>query len=102
MIGVPPADGRQKLYNALLALACEKGPVEERLLTALRLGLSQIDPQLDLPDDLQPEFHRLRGALQQLYFLPGHPGPEAAVRQEAAKLAGRVVAFYDRLVRIKS
>lgn len=101
MTGVPPADGRQKLYNALLVLACEKGPVEERLYTALQLGLSPIDPQLDLPDELQPEFHRLRTAMQQLYFLPGHPGPESAVRREASKLAGQVVAFYDKLVRVK-
>lgn len=102
MTGVPPADGRQKLYQALLVLACEKGPVEERLHTALQLGLAQIDPQLDLPDDLQPEFHRLRTALHQLYFLPGHPGPESAVRREATRLAGQVVAFYDRLVRARS
>lgn len=101
MTGVPPADGRQKLYNALLVLACEKGPVEERLRTALELGLAEIDPQLDLPEDLQPEFHRLRAALQQLYFLPGQTS-DAALRREAARLAGQVVAFYDRLVRTRS
>lgn len=102
MTGIPPADGKQKLYHALLVLTCEKGPVEERLFKALQLGLAQIDPQLDLPDDLQPEFHRLRTALQQLYFLPGNPGPGSAVRREASKLAGQVVAFYDRLVRART
>jgi len=100
MIGVPRCTGRQKLYQALLVLASERGPIEERLAEAFRLAVAPIDLQLDLPEEVQPEFHGLRTRLQNFVMLPSAV-VEPGAHSEAAAIARQLVAFYDKLVRLK-
>jgi hypothetical protein len=91
--------GCQKLFEAVLVLACERGPIEERLMSAYRLTLVSIDPQVDLPKDLQTEFQLLRTELQNLFFGVAPDTADATRKQQASQAARRVVALYDALVR---
>ena len=98
MVGAPQYAGRQKLYSALLILACQPGPIDERLEAAHRLAIGSMDSQLDIPPDFKAEFQRIREELhKEFVFQPG--GPSNSRKQWAADMATRIVALYDKLAR---
>ena len=101
MVGVPHLSGREKLRTALLILATEPANIARRLEACYRTAITLIDPQLDLPPQLKDEFVRIRNELQKAYFAPAQAASLRTNRQEAwaSELAGRLVAFYDKLIR---
>lgn len=103
MVGVPQLSGKQKVYAALVILAAEPGEIEERLEAAYRLALAPVDAQLDIPPQLVAEFQEIRAALQNEYFgkTPKRVAASREARRWARDMAARVVAFYDKLARIK-
>lgn len=101
MVGVPHLSGSQRIFNALFILACEHGPIAERLESAYRLALAPIDVQLELPEPVHGEFLSIRRELERLFFAPGREAiRDRNDEHKAMKLAGRLVALYDRLVRL--
>lgn len=98
MVGAPQYAGRQKLYSALLILACQPSAIEERLQTAHRLAISTIDPQLDIPPEFKAEFQRIRDELHKEFVFEVR-GPSSSRKQWAADMATRIVAIYDKLAR---
>lgn len=98
MVGVPHYAGRQKLYSALLILACQPGPIDERLEAAYRLAISSIDPQLDIPPDFKAEYQRIREELHKEFVFHTR-GPSSSRKQWAADTATRIVSLYDKLAR---
>jgi hypothetical protein len=103
MVGVPHLTGRQKIYTALVILASEPGRIDERLEAAYRLSIARIDAQLDIPPQFSAEFIAIRAELQREYFnpAPGRFASDNDKRKWAADVAGRIVAFYDKLARHK-
>ena len=100
MVGAPEYSGRQKLYSALLVLACQPGPIHERLEAAYRLAIGAVDPQLDMPPDFKAEFQRIRQELHREFVFRAAHGSDAAGRNKwATDMATRIVALYDRLAR---
>lgn len=100
MVGVPHLTGRQKLFNALLVLACGPGNVNERLETTYRLAASTIDPQLDMPPEFKDEFVAIRNELQRVYFVATSAAERTDTRW-ASDMAKRLVSLYDKLMRLK-
>jgi hypothetical protein len=102
MVGVPSLTGKQKLFTALLILACEPEGIEQRLEAAYRLAIISIDPQLHMPQELSEEFAKLYSELQRQYSLPYDSGfiAHRYHRQWASDIASRLVAFYDKLARL--
>ena len=98
MVGVPHYAGRQKLYSAMLILACQPNSIDERLETAHRLAISSIDPQLDLPPEFKAEFQKIREELHKAFVFEAR-GPSNSRKQWAADMATRIVALYDKLAR---
>lgn len=98
MVGAPQYAGRQKLYSALLILACQPGPIDERLEAAHRLAISSIDPQLDIPPDFKAEFQRIREELHKEFVFQTR-GPSSSRKQWAADMATRIVSLYDKMAR---
>lgn len=98
MVGVPQYAGRQKLYSALLILACQPGLIDERLETAYRMAIGSIEPHLDIPPEFKAEFQLMREELHQ-EFVFGSRGPSNGRKQWAAGMATRIVALYDKLAR---
>ncbi|MFL6624767.1 MAG: hypothetical protein ACJ8J7_06985 [Sulfurifustaceae bacterium] len=103
MVGVPHLTGRQKIRTALLVLACSPNDVARRLEEAYRSAILIIDPQLDLPPELKDEFMGIRAELQSVYHAPNpRTFPDEESRQRwASSLAGRLVTFYDQLIKAK-
>lgn len=103
MVGVPHLSGKEKIYSALLVLACEPGKIEKRLETAYRLVLSGIDPQLDLPPQYVRDFSRIRDELHKAYLVPQHADAAREIehRQWATNIATDIVALYDKIARLK-
>jgi hypothetical protein len=103
MVGVPRLTGKQKIYNALLILACEPGKIEKRLEAAYRMSLISIDPQLDLPPQHVKDFTEIRNELHKAFQLlasqPFKTDPER--RQWATDAATRIVALYDKIARTR-
>lgn len=98
MVGVPQYAGRQKLYSALVILACQPGAIDERLEAAHRLAIGSIDPQLDIPPEFKAEFQKIREELHKAFVFETQ-GPSNGRRQWAADMATRIVALYDKLAR---
>lgn len=98
MVGAPQYAGRQKLYSALLILACQPGPIDERLEAAYRMAISSIEPHLDVPPEFKAEFQRLREELHKEFVFQAR-GPSNDRKQWAAGMATRIVALYDKLAR---
>lgn len=100
MVGAPQYSGRQKLYSALLVLACQPGPIHERLEAAYRLAIGAVDPQLDIPPEFKAEFQKIRQELHKEFVFRAAHGSDAAARSKwATDMATRIVALYDRLAR---
>lgn len=98
MVGVPQYAGRQKLYSALLILACQPGPIDERLETAYRMAISAIEPHLDIPPEFKAELQLIRQELHNEFVFQSR-GSGNGRRQWAAGMATRIVALYDKLAR---
>ena len=98
MVGVPQYAGRQKLYSALLILACQPGPIDERLEAAYRMAIGSIEPHLDIPPDFKAEFQVIREELHKEFVFQSR-GPSTMRKQWAAGMATRIVALYDKLAR---
>lgn len=100
MVGAPQYSGRQKLYSALLVLACQPGPIQERLEAAYRLAIGSVDPQLDIPPEFKSEFQKLRQELHKEFVFRVAHGSDATARKKwATDMATRIVALYDKLAR---
>jgi hypothetical protein len=99
MVGVPHLSGKQKIYSALLILACEPGKIEQRLEAAYRFALTTLDAQLDLPPQYAGEYMKIRDELQKAFLFSSHRNLDS--RQWATDLASRIVALYDKLARTK-
>ena len=98
MVGVPQYAGRQKLYSALLILACQPGPIDERLAAAHRLAIGTIDPHLDIPPEFKAEFQRIRDELHKEFVFHTR-GPGNSRKQWAGDMATQIVALYDKMAR---
>ncbi|MFL6651336.1 MAG: hypothetical protein ACJ8J7_08625 [Sulfurifustaceae bacterium] len=102
MVGIPHLTGKQKIYTAVVILVCEPGAIEKRLESAYHSAIASVDPQLDLPPELVKEFVQIRDELRKEFVFPSaSSSSEAERRRWAARLATRIVAFYDILARTK-
>lgn len=102
MVGIPHLTGKQKIYTALVILVCEPGGIEKRLESAYHGAIASVDPQLDLPPELVNDFIQIRDEMRKEFlFPPASPALEVDRRRRCARMATRIVAFYDALARAK-
>ena len=86
---------RQQLYRAVLVLASEIGPVEDRLALVFWKHLRSIEVT-ELPAEAQRRLELILAELQQLYPAPGVIN--LLDRNIPGKVAAEIILLYDDLL----
>lgn len=83
-----------QLFEVVLLLASEQGPIEERLAHANFAYLQSLDVG-SLPADAQRRFEKIRAELKRMYPEPG--AWDGVDRSAAVDLAQGIIMLYDAL-----
>jgi hypothetical protein len=92
----------EKLFSAVLAMACWSDSVQLRLADAYVYSLIILKAE-DFPDDLKGDFRDILAEFAKIR-LDGDKGIRAVIEnqmseEEAYKLAERIVSLYDKITR---
>ncbi|WP_096460801.1 hypothetical protein [Sulfurifustis variabilis] len=94
----------RRLFSAVLTLTCESGTVQQRLADAYLSNLEPLhgDPAA-LPEVIRTEFALVQAEVVGSESVLGHDFLRETIehmdREQARRIAGRIVAMYDKLAR---
>lgn len=93
----------RRLFSAVLTLTCESGTVQERLANAYLANLEPLREDPDLPALIRADLLEVEAEVLDGEPVHGHDALRECIcrmdRERARRVAGHIVAMYDKLTR---